>query len=375
MGSPITSPISEDYKTGGEKKMLEKTKMTILAGGQGSRFWPVSRMQRPKQFLSVSSDGESLIQSTSRRVVPLVSEENIWIVTNVVHEPMIKEHVPYAKIISEPIGRNTAAAIGLAALHAAYEDPETVLLCLPADHAVSDEEKLRQTLTDVVTLAKEKDLLVTVGIPPTRPDTGYGYIQRGDEIGKNAYRVNRFFEKPSLSRAEKYIEQGGFYWNSGMFGWRASVVLAAIEEFLPALYALLEELRPYIGTDQEEQQTAEVYEKMESISIDFGIMEHARNTAMVEARPYGWNDVGSWDAWAEHFDTDGDGNLLHGDTLAIDSKNCVVSSKDKLIALVGARDLIVIDSGDALLVCPRESVQDVRKVVKVLKEKGRKDLV
>ncbi len=355
--------------------MITGTKIAILAGGQGSRFWPVSRMERPKQFLSISQTGESLIQATSRRVASLVQKENVWIITNIIHEPMIRQHVPYAKVISEPVGRNTAAAIGLAAIHAAVEDEETVLLCLPADHAVNDEEKLRETLADVATLAKNHDVLVTVGIPPTRPDTAYGYIQRGEKIEDGAYKVNRFFEKPNETRAEKYLEQGGFYWNSGMFGWRASVILKAIEDHLPELYAQLMELKPAIGTPEEAEKTAAIYEKMESISIDFGVMEHAKNTAMVEAKPYGWNDVGSWDAWAEQFAKDENGNLFHGDALAIDSKDNVLYSNDRLVAVVGAKDLIVIDSGDAVLVCPRDSVQDVRKVVKELKEKGRTELI
>ena len=354
---------------------MEKVKIVILAGGQGARFWPLSRMKRPKQFLSISKSGESLIQATVRRVEPLAGKENIVIVTNILHEPLIREHVPFAKILSEPTARNTAAAIGLTAIHLAKEDPKTVMVNLPADHAVQSEEKLRETLSEAIQVASSNDFLVTVGIEPSRPDTAYGYIQRGDTVSGNCYRVKRFFEKPNLERAKKYLDAEDFYWNSGMFVWRADVFLQALEEFLPDMYSQLMRIAPVIGSDREQSVTEEIFEEIQGVSVDFGIMEHARNCVVVEARPFGWNDVGSWDAWAEHFEKDSDGNLLHGDALALESERNVLYSHDRLIAVVGAKDLVVIDSGDAVMVCPREKVQDVRKIVQELKKRERKDLV
>ncbi len=356
---------------------MASTKVVILAGGQGARFWPISRMKRPKQFLSISATGESLIQATARRIVPLVGEDNVLIVTNKLHEEGIREHVPYASLLCEPIGRNTAPALGLAALHVAHNDPESVMVCLPADHAVSDEKKLRETLQAAIGLAEDVDSLVTVGIPPLRPDTAYGYIQRGEPVPghSGSYAVNRFFEKPNQVRAQKYLDSGDFYWNSGMFTWRARVFLRALEQYLPGVYEALLTIEEHIGTEREQEATLAAFEKMESISVDFGVMEHAKNCSVVQALPYGWNDVGSWDAWADHFETDDEGNLLHGDALAIDSQGCVLYSADRMVALVGAKDLVVIDAGDSVMVCPREKVQDVRKIVKELKARGREDLI
>ncbi|MCB0334440.1 MAG: mannose-1-phosphate guanylyltransferase, partial [Bdellovibrionales bacterium] len=356
---------------------MASTKVVILAGGQGARFWPISRMKRPKQFLSISATGESLIQATARRIVPLVGEENVLIVTNSLHEEGIREHVRFASLICEPVGRNTAPALGLAALHVAHENPETVMVCLPADHAVSDEKKLRETLQAAIELAADTDTLVTVGIPPLRADTAYGYIQRGAPVPGHtgSYVVSRFFEKPNQVRAQKYLDSGDFYWNSGMFAWRARVFLKALEQNLPEVHEGLLSIKEHIGTEREAEVTLEAFERMENISVDFGVMEHAKNCSVVQALPYGWNDVGSWDAWADHFEKDEEGNLLHGDALAIDSEGCVLYSTDRMVALVGAKDLIVIDAGDSVMVCPRDKVQDVRKIVKELRVRGREDLI
>jgi mannose-1-phosphate guanylyltransferase len=332
-------------------------------------------MVRPKQFLSISTSGESLIQATARRIVPLVGEENVVIATNDLHDPLIREHVPFAQVVTEPLKRNTAASIGLSATILAAEDPETVMVVLPADHAVEDEESLRKSLAAAIKVAREQDSLVTIGIAPTSPNTAYGYIRRGEELQARAYTVERFYEKPSLERAQKYLEDGSYFWNSGMFAWRASVFLKAVADFMPDLHSGLQTIAAAVGADSQDATVREVFEELPSISVDFGILEHARNCAVVEAFPYGWNDVGSWDAWAEHFQTDEDGNLMHGDAMAIDSKDCVISSEDRMIAALGVENLIIIDSGDALLICPRDRVQDVRKIVNRLKDEGRTELI
>lgn len=355
--------------------MSVPTTAVILAGGQGSRFWPISRKRNPKQFLSISSSGESLIQATARRLVPLVGEDNIVIVTNTLHEQQVREQIPYAHLLVEPVGRNTAPAILLAARWVKENRPGHVMISAPADHAVSSEENLRRTLSEVAELAADSPYLVTVGIEPTRPDTAYGYIQRGGEIGDRSFHVKRFFEKPSLERAEQYLDQGGFFWNSGMFGWRPEVFLDTAEEFLPELVQKFRELQPKDSGEFSEEEIAQLFEDIEGVSVDFGVMEHARNTAVVLAHPYGWNDVGSWDAWAEHFSKDSQGNLLHGDCIALEGQGNVVYSESRFVALVGAEDIVVIDAGDALLVCPRSKVQEVRKVVEYLNDEGREDLV
>lgn len=347
----------------------------VLAGGHGTRFWPISRIKRPKQFLSISDDNESLISATARRLVPLVGEGAVWVVTNIEHKMLVEEHVPYAHILTEPVGRNTAASIGLAALHLRRVDPDTVMLLLPADHAVKDEEALRRTLLKAVDTAAQADQLVTVGIPPTSPHTGYGYIKRGKALAGGSYMVSRFYEKPNFERARRYVESGDFLWNSGIFAWNLDTIIGAIREFMPQLHEGLLKIDAALHTPQEAAIVAEVFAGLESTSVDFGILEHARNCAVVTAEPFGWSDVGSWDAWAEHFTTDENGNLLRGDTVIVDSRNCVVHSEKSLTAVIGAENLVIIDAGDALLVCPRGKVQDVRAVVEELKRRNRRDLM
>lgn len=351
----------------------------VLAGGQGSRFWPLSRGAKPKQFLSIAENGESLIQSTVRRVEPLVGKEGVRVIAHPGLHGLIKEHVPSAKIVSEPSARNTAACIGLAAVNALVEfkGEDPVLVVLPADHAVKDEARLRNALSEAIANAAQSDSLVTIGIPPTEPHTGYGYIKRGAALSGRAFRVERFYEKPSIERAEKYLEQGGFSWNSGMFAWRAQVILNAFEEYLPQMHDGLMKIKAILerGGSDAGSEVAEIFGKFESVSIDFGVLEHARNCVVIEAEEFGWNDVGSWNQWAENFATDADGNLIRGDAVVIDSSGCVVRSDKRLIAAVGLKDVVVIDTGDALLVVARDSVQEVRKVVEELKHRGRKDLI
>lgn len=356
-----------------------RTVAVVLAGGQGSRFWPLSRGAKPKQFLSIAENGESLIQSTVRRVVPIVGSEGVRVIAHPGLHSLIREHVPSATIVSEPSARNTAACIGLAAVHALVESSgeDPVLVVLPADHAVKDEERLRSALTEAISHAAKSDVLVTIGIPPTEPHTGYGYIKRGPFLSGNAFKVERFYEKPSIERATKYLEQGGFSWNSGMFVWRAGVILKAFQDYLPQMHQGLLKIKEIltVGGKDSVRRVEEIFNSFESVSIDFGVLEHARNCVVIEAQEFGWNDVGSWSQWAENFATDAEGNLIRGDAVVIDSSGCVIRSDSRLIAAVGLKDVVVIDTGDALLVVARDSVQEVRKVVAELKLRGRNDLV
>lgn len=359
--------------------VASRTIAVVLAGGQGSRFWPLSRGAKPKQFLSIAENGESLIQSTVRRIEPLVGGDGVRVIAHPGLHALIQEHVPNARIVSEPSARNTAACIGLAAVHALVETPgeDPVLVVLPADHAVKDEGRLQNALREAITQASQGDVLVTIGIPPTEPHTGYGYIKRGAAVSGRAFKVERFFEKPSIERAEKYLEQGGFSWNSGMFVWRAEVILRAFQDYLPQMYQGLQKIREALSVQGSDSARVvdEIFSTFESVSIDFGVLEHARNCVVIEADEFGWNDVGSWTQWAENFATDADGNLIRGDAVVIDSSGCVVRSDSRLIAAVGLKDVVIIDTGDALLVVARDSVQEVRKVVEELKRRGRKDLV
>lgn len=350
-------------------------KAVILAGGQGSRFWPLSRMANPKQFLSINSSGESLIRATACRILPLAGSGNLVIATNELHTKLIKEHVPEAAIITEPFKRNTAASIALVALKLSLDGSDPALIVLPADHTVKEEEQLRRTLQSAVDIASEQDVLVTIGIPPATPHTGYGYICKGEALTEHGFRVKRFYEKPNLQRAKRYLEDGSFLWNSGMFVWRASVFLKAVEEFMPELYEGLQQIKAVAGSANESEVVSAVFERLSSVSVDFGIIEHARNCVVVEAGPIGWSDVGAWDAWADHFATDDQGNLSSGDVLVIDSENSVICGKDRMIAALGVKDMIIIDSGDALLICPRGRVQDVRKIVDSLEAQGRQELI
>jgi len=351
--------------------------VVIMAGGHGSRFWPLSRSKMPKQFLALGGTRESLIQATARRMEPVVGGSKIRVIANESFSQLIREHVPNAVLIVEPEARNTAACIGLAAVSALLESKggDPVLVMLPADHSVSDEVKLQAAVVEAIDMARTSDALVTIAIPPTHPHTGYGYIKRGPHIAKRAYKVDRFYEKPSLERAMKYLEQGGFGWNSGMFAWRAQTILEAFKTYLPAMHAGLMSIMAEMAGEADGTKIASLFSQFESISIDFGVLEHAKNCVVIDAEPFGWSDVGSWDQWAESFSSDEHGNLVQGDAVVIDSSHCVVRSNDRLIAAVGLKNVVIVDSGDALLVVSREHVQDVRKVVTELKARGRGELV
>lgn len=353
--------------------VIKDAVIVILAGGSGTRFWPVSRTSRPKQFLSIPGHTESLIAATARRAGEMVGKDNIWVVCNTTHEVLVKEHVPYAKVITEPCAKNTAAPIGVAAIKVMKERPGSVMVVLSADAAVENEQALYSSIARAVEAARENEVLVTIGVIPTCPHTGYGYIKRGVEQRKGVFKVVRFFEKPNVERAVSYLEAGDFLWNTGMFVWRPEVLLSAMKVLLPDLAQGLEDVRKANGDFQE--VVSKIFPSFESISIDFGILEHARNILVAEADPFGWNDVGSWDSWAQYSPEDSKGNRTIGDAVAVDSTNCIVRSSGRFIAALGCSDLVIVDSGDALLVCPRERAQDVKKIVDELKGRGRRELL
>ncbi len=349
--------------------------VVILAGGQGTRFWPISRQKFPKQFLPFTKDGKSLIQCTAVRAARLTPGRKLLVLTTPQQTELVREHVPDASILLEPFSRNTAAAIAFAALSIKREDPERVMVVLPADHAVEDENKLLSVLNEAIGLASARDVLVTIGVKPGSPHTGYGYLRKGHHLHNNAFEVARFFEKPNLERATLYASSEQFLWNSGMFVWKARVLLEGIAAYMPELYQGLCEIDRAWGSKEQEGILSRVFEGVESVSIDLGLLEYAKNCCLVEANDFGWSDVGSWDAWSERLPVDKMGNVVVGDAMLIDSSNCVVHSEKRFSAIIGAQDLVLIDSGDALLVCPKDRLQDVRQIVEELKRKGRKELI
>ncbi len=351
-----------------------------MAGGVGSRFWPRSREKSPKQFLPIVGDA-TMVQQTARRLESFVPPMNTFIVTNVQHLDLVSSQLPFLpkeNIIAEPFGRNTAPCIGLAALSIQKIDPEGIMVVLPADHLIANEAAFRSVLESAVSVASETNALMTIGIQPKHPETGYGYIQydEGPENNpykdRDIYRVKTFAEKPNLETAERFLESGDFLWNSGMFVWRVSAILEEIGEHLPEVSAQLESVRPLLGTPDFAGAIERAYGTMKGISIDYGVMERARHVFVVRG-DFGWSDVGSWDEVARLSATDEKGNTAHGTVVARDVRNSYISVSSRIVAAVGIEDLVVIESGDAILICRKGRSQEVKDVVDVLRRKHMND--
>jgi mannose-1-phosphate guanylyltransferase len=354
----------------------------VMAGGAGTRFWPVSRVSRPKQLLNLFGT-DSLIEHTVNRLASLAPMTQVLIVTGEAIASQVRDILPGLQadnIVVEPCARNTAPAIGLAAVVAMHRDPEAILAVMPSDHHIGDEEEFRRVARSAIHHALQGNL-VTLGITPNRPETGYGYIQFGESIPqdvplgdareslRSAYRISRFVEKPSRERALTYLRDGSYLWNSGMFFFKASVILEEIASLMPALRAGLERLESAVGTSEWEQQLATVYADMEAMSIDYGIMEHSDRIVVLPAS-MGWSDVGSWGVLDEFGDHDSE-NVVVGEVWSRDSvDNVFYADGDHLIAAVGVKGLVVAVSQGAVLVVPKERSQEVRKVVAALQQKG-----
>jgi len=362
----------------------------ILAGGSGTRFWPRSRRARAKQVLAL--DGErSMIQQTVERLKPLASPEKTWVVTNEFLAQEIADQlhgVPRHQIIEEPVARNTAPACGLAAFLIERENPEAVLGVFPSDHVIADEPRFLKALQKGIALAAAGENIVVLGIEPTRPETGYGYIETGEDDGAEAaLRVRRFTEKPNLNRAQEFVASGNYYWNSGMFLWSAKTLANAVREHLPEMAPLLEKIAASFGKPEFDQVFRELYPKCENISVDYAVLEprsakgeHASHLYCVPAE-FAWNDLGSWASLYEYqMETrlrgDGDGNVAESDGhLTIEAGNNYIYSPKKFVALVGVENLVIVDTEDALLIAHRDHSQDVGKVVKELGLSGREELI
>ena len=355
-----------------------KITAVIMAGGKGERFWPKSRKNCPKQFLSLTADGETMIQKTVHRLKPLVSPEDVYIVTNADYLPLVAEQlpdVPAENVIAEPCPRNTAPCIGLAAgiLRKKYGD--TVMLVLPSDHLIHAEDMYLDTLRRAVLAAENGTNLVTLGITPTYPETGYGYIKyiRGSSRS-GVYQVERFVEKPDLETAKTYLQARSYLWNSGMFIWKTSSILMNLEKHMPTLYAGLAPMVNAYGTPAFAQVLEEQFCNLPAESIDYGIMEKAENICTIPGS-FGWDDVGSWLALERINTPDPDGNVLSGDVVSIDSKGCTISGSNRLIAALGLHGLVIVATPDALHVCNKNSTQDIKKILAQLRAQERESLL
>ncbi len=354
----------------------------ILAGGSGTRLWPRSRQQQPKQFADITGVGRTLIQTTAERLDGLVADGQLYVVVGHKFAHLTTEQLPQLaneQILIEPSGRNTAPAIGLACAHLYQRDPEAVVAFLPADHVIPQTENFQRALR-AAEVAAQAGYLVTLGIHPTFAHTGYGYIKRNQEItlptpaALPIYQVERFLEKPDLVTAEAFLADGNYFWNGGIFISRVDQMMAEIERQLPDVYRQLQEIIASFGQPDEEERMAHAWEAMPNISIDYGIMEGAQRVAMVPLDA-GWNDVGSWDALTGVIALDNQQNCIAGgETLTIESSGNIIYS-ERLIALIGVNDLAIIDTGDALLIGHKSQMQKVKHVVDQLREQGRTDLL
>lgn len=353
----------------------------IMAGGGGTRLWPLSRRARPKQMLQIFGN-QTLFNVSVKRLQPLMEFDRIFVVTVEDQAVILSNQVPSLpanNFILEPCPRGTASVVGLAAIKLRKIDPDCVIAILTADHYIADEGKFQELLQAARELALAGDL-VTLGITPRYPDTGYGYIHRGERRGVfngfEAFRVKAFKEKPNISLAEEYVDSGEYSWNSGMFVWKAESILAEIERQMPDLFRGLEEIDRVLDTADEAETAERVWCQLVSQTVDFGIMEGARNVSVIPANDLGWCDVGGWARMFEVKDQDERGNVILAENcLTVDAENTLIyqdesSEAQRLIVALGTDELIVVDMGDVLLVCPKDRSEGVRKIVRMLEEKG-----
>lgn len=341
----------------------------VMAGGVGSRFWPRSKKTMPKQLLKIF-DNETMVQATVRRLKPIIKDENIFIVTNQIQADEVKKQlnfIPEKNIIVEPFGRNTAACIGLASIIIKSIDPDAVTIVLPADHIIKEEDVFVNTLLNAAKFAYESEGLITIGINPTRPETGYGYIQIDEKkISDNIYKVLTFAEKPNYATAIRFLESGDFLWNSGMFIWKVETILSEMKNLMPDLYEGLEEIEKHIGKKSFQEALVRNYGMMKKISIDYGIMEKSSRVYLTKGF-FTWSDVGSWEEVYQLSEKDNDGNSSYGLVYLDSVMDSYIYSPNKFTAVIGVDNLIVINTDDSLLVCRRDKSQDVKKVVNYLK--------
>ncbi|MFV0465971.1 MAG: mannose-1-phosphate guanylyltransferase [Lachnospiraceae bacterium] len=347
---------------------MKKTAL-IMAGGKGERFWPKSRKQLPKQFLSLTDNKKTMIQLTVERINGIVDIEDVYIATNREYKSLVQEQlpdIPEENILCEPVGRNTAPCIGLGAIHMAEKLEEALMIVLPSDHLIGNNEKFIQTLLEACEIAEEDSNIVTVGIKPEHPETGYGYIRFDPEKKKgSAFEVDRFVEKPSYQLAEEYVKSGEYFWNSGMFVWKLSTILKNLEIFLPEIYSGLLDIQRAIGSMQEQEVLESVFRSFRSESIDYGVMEKAEKIYIIHGQ-FDWDDVGSWLALERIRNKDEDGNVIIGNVIPVNTRNCIIQGENKLIAAVGMEDTVIVDTEDAILICNKNNTNQIREILEQL---------
>lgn len=348
----------------------------VMAGGKGTRFWPLSRERYPKQYLKLTGK-RTLMQETLHRVAGAVRPENVLVVTTQMQRDIVdwqaREVLGPVQTVVEPVGRNTAPAIALMAFKLAKRNKNAMLLVLPSDHYIKDKAPFIETLS-VAMKAAAKGKIVTFGITPSRPETGYGYIKAGGRLPglDGVFNVQSFVEKPNLKTAQGYIKQGNYFWNSGMFLFRATDMIAELKKHMPCTYKAFDAIRKHLGTKREEAALAEAYATVEEQSIDYGVMEKSSRVAVVKA-DFHWSDIGSWNALEEVLDADHEGNVSQGNVVALDSEDSVFFTDEKLVAAVGVKGLVVVNTSDAVMVVPKERVQQVKDLVGALKDANKQE--
>lgn len=354
---------------------MKKTAL-IMAGGKGERFWPKSRQSLPKQFLSLTNDGKTMIQLTVERILPLVSLEDIYIATNTNYKHLVLEQlpgIPAENVLCEPVGRNTAPCIGLGAVHIQRKYEDAIMIVLPSDHLIKYNDIFTETLANACDVAEINANLVTIGITPNYPETGYGYIKayKNKQL-KKTYSVERFVEKPDFNLAKTYVESGDYYWNSGMFIWKLSSILENMKNFMSDTYNGLLKIQAAIKTPEEENVLKNIFPEFVSDSIDYGIMEKASGIYLIPGN-FGWDDVGSWLAVERVKGTDDAQNTLTGNVIALNTSHCTIEGKKRLIAALGLKNLIIVDTDDALLIADKNSAGDIKKILAVLRDTDREN--
>lgn len=355
--------------------MRKNDYVIIMAGGIGSRFWPMSRSSFPKQFHDILGTGQSMIQMTYDRIAEFIPTENILIVTNERYGPLVHEQLPGIRseeVLLEPVGRNTAPCIAYAVFKIRKRDPDAVILVVGSDYLIRDTAAFRKDAELSLDQCREQGIMMTMGIPPTHPNTGYGYIQFiEDEEGveQDYYRVKTFTEKPTLEVAQTFLQSGDFLWNSGMFAFSLTTILDAYKNFLPDMYDIFNDISVAYDTDQEASAISKSYALCRNESLDDGIMEKANNIHVIKAH-FDWSDLGTWGSVYEHIEHDYLGNANQGNLMIFDSRNNMVrvENKEKLVVLRGVENLIVVDTGDVLLICNKEDEQEIKTIVKEVKK-------
>jgi mannose-1-phosphate guanylyltransferase len=355
-------------------------RVVIMAGGKGTRFWPVSRKNKPKQFLPIVSE-KTMIEETIDRLLPQVPLNTIYTIANPEKTEIIKKLIPDLpdeNLLIEPIGKNTAPSLVLATAQIYLQNPKAILAALPADHLIKDPSLFLRKLKAAANAATTGDYLITFGIPPSYPATGYGYIQFSAEnpahsLDEPFFTVQEFKEKPERKQAEEFLKEGNYFWNSGMFVWQADVFAQKLERFAPDMFSYWTKILDALKAN-DEAQIISLFKEIPSTSIDYALMEKAEGVLMARG-DFGWSDVGAWSSLADIWTQDKDGNAIKGESLILDSQNCLVNNPSKLTALIGVEDIIVVDTEDALLISHKNQDQKVKDVVEILKKKKKSKYV